>query len=153
MKPYAVALVSLVALAAHQAAAQVAPTSQQKPVQETQAPEDEIVRPAEQQASQPTGAPVPAAPAAPATVAKSDKPAKWDVNAPTGASIRQIPIRVSEGSWMDLDVSPDGGTIAFTLLGDIYTLPIAGGAATAITRGPAWWGRSLTSPPNTSLRT
>jgi Tol biopolymer transport system component len=146
MKAYAVALVSLVALAAHQAAAQVAPPTQQKPVQETQAPEDEIVRPAEQQTPQPTGAPVPAAPAAPATAAKSDKPAKWAVNAPAGANVRQIPIRVSEGSWMDLDVSPDGGTIAFALLGDIYTMPIAGGTPTRIAEGLAWEVQPRFSP-------
>ena len=30
---------------------------------------------------------------------------------------------------MNLDVSPDGRTIAFDLLGDIYTMPIAGGRA------------------------
>jgi imidazolonepropionase-like amidohydrolase/Tol biopolymer transport system component len=148
MKAYAVAFVSLVALAAHQAAAQVAPPTQQKPVQETQAPEDEIVRPTEQQMPQPQpvppGAPLPAA--APVAAAKTDKPAKWDVNAPTGAAIRQVPIRVSEGSWMDLDVSPDGGTIAFTLLGDIYTMPIAGGTPTRIAEGLAWEVQPRFSP-------
>ena len=145
MKPYALALVSLVALAAHQAAAQVTPPSQQKPVQETQAPEDAIVRPVEQAEQQP--APVVAAAGAPAApVAKSDKPAKWDVNAPTGATIRQIPIRVSEGSWMDLDVSPDGGTIAFALLGDVYTMPIAGGTPTRIAEGLAWEVQPRFSP-------
>ncbi|MDV3456028.1 amidohydrolase family protein [Sphingomonas sp. HF-S4] len=143
MKPYAVALVSLLALAAHQAAAQVAPPSQQKPVQETQAPEDQIVRPAEQQAPRPApvGAPAPAA-----APAKDDKPAKWDVNAPVGAVIRQVPIRTSEGSWIDLDVSPDGQTIAFALLGDIYTMPIAGGTPTRIAEGLAWEVQPRFSP-------
>ena len=63
-----------------------------------------------------------------------DKP-KWDVSAPPGMKIRQIGIDVTEGSWMDLDVSPDGKTIAFDLLGDIYTLPIAGGTPTRIAAG------------------
>ncbi|TGX56219.1 amidohydrolase [Sphingomonas gei] len=145
MKVYAVALVSLVALAAHQAAAQVAPPTQQKPVQETQAPEDQIVRPVEQPA--PAVAPAPAGSTAPAApVAKSDKPAKWNVNAPAGATIRQIPIRVSEGSWMDLDVSPDGATIAFGLLGDIYTMPIAGSTPTRIAEGLAWEVQPRFSP-------
>ncbi|AQR73386.1 amidohydrolase family protein [Sphingomonas sp. LM7] len=147
MKHYAVALVSLVALAAHQAAAQIAPPAQQKPVQETQAPEDAIVRPVEQQSPQPQPTPAAATPvAAPAVAAKTDKPAKWDVNAPTGASIREIPIRVSEGSWMDLDVSPDGTMIAFALLGDLYTMPITGGTPTRIAEGLAWEVQPRFSP-------
>jgi imidazolonepropionase-like amidohydrolase/Tol biopolymer transport system component len=63
---------------------------------------------------------------------------KWDVNKPAGATVRQVPINVDEGSWMDLDVSPDGQRIAFTLLGDIYTMPIAGGTPTRIAEGLAW---------------
>jgi hypothetical protein len=38
-----------------------------------------------------------------------------------------VPINVTEGTWMNVDVSPDGRTIAFDLLGDIYTMGIAGG--------------------------
>ncbi|MGQ0558600.1 MAG: amidohydrolase family protein [Sphingosinicella sp.] len=64
--------------------------------------------------------------------------AKWDVNAPPGARVRQVPIDVAEGTWMSVDVSPDGRTIAFDLLGDIYTMPIAGGRATRITSGLAY---------------
>src|SRR5688572_31789726 len=37
---------------------------------------------------------------------------------------------VDEGTWMSLSVSPDGRTVMFDLLGDIYTIPIAGGKAT-----------------------
>jgi len=43
----------------------------------------------------------------------------------------------SEGTWISLDVSPDGQTIAFDMLGDLYTMPAAGGTATAITNGIA----------------
>jgi len=39
---------------------------------------------------------------------------------------------------MSLDVSPDGNTIAFDLLGDIYTMPATGGTAKAIAKGMAW---------------
>ena len=63
---------------------------------------------------------------------------KWDVNAPPGARLRQVPIAVSEGTWMNVDVSPDGRTIAFDLLGDIYTMPIDGGRPTRISSGLAW---------------
>ena len=41
-----------------------------------------------------------------------------------------IEFTTDEGTWMSLDVSPDGRTIVFDLLGDLYTLPIAGGTAT-----------------------
>ena len=36
---------------------------------------------------------------------------------------RTVSFRATEGSWMSLDVSPDGQTVAFDLLGDIYTVP------------------------------
>ena len=42
---------------------------------------------------------------------------------------RKIKLNLDEGTWMSLDISPDGNTIAFDLLGDIYTLPIEGGKA------------------------
>ncbi|WP_328799552.1 hypothetical protein [Sandaracinobacteroides hominis] len=51
--------------------------------------------------------------------AKPAEPPKWDVSTAGGATLRQIPIDVTEGTWMDLDVSPDGRTLAFALLGDI----------------------------------
>ncbi len=59
---------------------------------------------------------------------------KWDVAAPP-MKTRAVPINVSEGTWMNLDVSPDGRTIAFDLLGDIYTIPIGGGRARRISAG------------------
>ena len=62
----------------------------------------------------------------------------WDVNAPPGARLRQVPLNVTEGTWMNVDVSPDGRTIAFDLLGDIYTMPIAGGTPRRITSGLAF---------------
>ena len=43
----------------------------------------------------------------------------------------------SKGTWMSLDVSPDGQTIVFDLLGDLYTMPITGGTATRIRSGLA----------------
>lgn len=51
---------------------------------------------------------------------------------------RSLSLSTNKGSWMSLDVSPDGQTIVFDLLGDLYTLPIAGGAATRITSGLAF---------------
>lgn len=51
-----------------------------------------------------------------------------------------------EGTWMSLDVSPDGTTIVFDLLGDLYTLPITGGDATRITHGMAFDAQPRFSP-------
>ena len=70
---------------------------------------------------------------------------KWDVENPP-VRTRQVPIRVSEGTWMNVDVSPDGRTVAFDLLGDIYTMPIAGGRATRITSGLAYDQQPRFSP-------
>ncbi len=51
---------------------------------------------------------------------------------------RTLRLSTSKGSWMSLDVSPDGQTIVFDMLGDLYTLPIAGGTATRISQGMAF---------------
>lgn len=58
----------------------------------------------------------------------------WDVAKPP-LPTRPVTIDVTEGTWMNIDVSPDGRTIAFDLLGDIYTLSINGGTATRIAEG------------------
>ncbi|MBL8858001.1 MAG: PD40 domain-containing protein [Planctomycetes bacterium] len=73
-----------------------------------------------------------------------DKP-KWDVNNASGPS-KDVPIDVDEGTWMNVDLSPDGSTITFDLLGDIYTLPITGGEATALTHDVAWQMQPCFSP-------
>lgn len=70
----------------------------------------------------------------------------WDVNNPPGQTLRQIPISTNEGTWMNVDVSPDGRTIAFDMLGDIYTMPIAGGTPTRITSGLAYDQQPRFSP-------
>ncbi|MHA6332067.1 amidohydrolase family protein [Qipengyuania sp. CAU 1752] len=76
---------------------------------------------------------------------------KWDVNAPAGANIQQVPIRTDEGTWMDVDVSPDGRTLAFSLLGDIYTMPIEGGTPTRIAEGLAWEVQPRFSPDGSRI--
>lgn len=48
----------------------------------------------------------------------------------------KVSFTTDEGTWMSLDLSPDGQTIVFDLVGDIYTLPVAGGEAKRILSGP-----------------
>lgn len=51
---------------------------------------------------------------------------------------RNIKLTTTEGTWMSVDLSPDGKTIVFDLLGDLYTIPVTGGKATQITSGMAF---------------
>ncbi len=74
----------------------------------------------------------------------------WNVEAPPGES-REVSIDTTSGTWMSLDVSPDGSTIAFDLLGDIYTLPIDGGDATRINSGLAWAWQPRYSPDGSEI--
>ncbi len=69
----------------------------------------------------------------PTLFAQKDKK-KWDVSNPPG-EYKEVTVETDEGTWMNLDVSPDGQTIAFDMMGDIYTLPISGGDATIIREG------------------
>jgi len=64
---------------------------------------------------------------------------------------RTVTFTTDEGSWLSLDVSPDGRTIVFELLGDLYTLPIAGGNATRITNGLAFDSQPRYSPDGSKI--
>ena len=83
--------------------------------------------------------------------ADEDKEEGWDVEAPRGATIEQVPIRTDEATWMDVDVSPDGRTLAFTVLGDIYTMPITGGTPRRIAEGLAWEVQPRFSPDGSRI--
>ena len=59
---------------------------------------------------------------------------------------RAIPLKTNEGTWTSVHISPDGKTIVFDLMGDIYTLPIEGGVATPVTKGLAYDNHPSFSP-------
>jgi Tol biopolymer transport system component len=59
---------------------------------------------------------------------------------------RKAEFTATQGTWISLDVSPDGQTIVFDLLGNLYTLPIAGGKATRISSGMAFDAQPRFSP-------
>ncbi|THD66728.1 amidohydrolase [Robertkochia marina] len=64
---------------------------------------------------------------------------------------RKISFTTEEGTWLSLDVSPDGSTIVFDMMGDLYTMPISGGKATRITEGMAYDVHPRYSPDGKSL--
>jgi Tol biopolymer transport system component/imidazolonepropionase-like amidohydrolase len=59
---------------------------------------------------------------------------------------KKIEFTTDEGTWMSLDVSSDGSTILFDLVGDIYTVPIAGGEAKRIMGGLSFESQPKFSP-------
>ena len=59
---------------------------------------------------------------------------------------RSLSMDLSEGTWMSADVSPDGETVVFDLMGDLFTVPMAGGDATQVTRGMAYDAQPKFSP-------
>lgn len=61
----------------------------------------------------------------------------WDVTAQLGPA-RTWKATLTEGTWIGVDVHPDGKQVAFDLLGDLYVVPLSGGPAKALTEGPAW---------------
>ena len=88
------------------------------------------------------------------TVVKDKAAAKKDVaadiNAPR-ADARKVSFEAKEGTWLSVDLSPDGQTVVFDLLGDLYLLPVAGGAARAITSGPGWDSQPRFSPDGKTI--
>jgi Tol biopolymer transport system component len=77
----------------------------------------------------------------------SPKPATGLPLTPT----RTIRFTTDEGTWLSVDVSPDGRRIVFDLVGDLYTMPIEGGRATRITDGPAWDAAPRYSPDGATI--
>lgn len=58
---------------------------------------------------------------------------EWDVTQPRGKT-RVISFTTDEGTWLSVDVSPDGQTIAFDMVGEIWLLPMEGGDARPLTK-------------------
>ncbi|MFI4853477.1 MAG: amidohydrolase family protein [Phycisphaerales bacterium JB065] len=78
----------------------------------------------------------------------------WDIENPPGET-HEVPIDTDEGTWMSLDVSPDGQQIAFDLLGDLYLMPVTGSAdgsqVIKLTSGMAWDMQPRFSPDGRSI--
>ncbi|HEY6162378.1 MAG TPA: amidohydrolase family protein [Bacteroidia bacterium] len=70
---------------------------------------------------------------------------KWDVSNPPG-TFKEIEFTTTEGTFMNLDISPDGKDIVFDLLGDIYIMPVTGGEAKVLRQGHAFEVQPRFSP-------
>ncbi len=66
--------------------------------------------------------------------AEEEEP-EWDISKPHGAT-HEVSLSLNEGTWMS--VSVHGDTLVFDLLGDLWSIPLAGGTASRLTEGPAW---------------
>lgn len=64
---------------------------------------------------------------------------------------RRIVFETQEGTSLALDVAPDGTSIVFDMLGDIYQLPIGGGTAQPITSGMAMDTQPVFSPDGSRI--
>ncbi len=77
---------------------------------------------------------------------------KWDVSNPKGDwNFKELKLTTNEGTWMNLDVSPDGKEIVFDLLGDIYKIPVSGGNATLLREGLAFEVQPRFSPDGSKI--
>ncbi len=64
---------------------------------------------------------------------------------------KEVSLSLTEGTWMSVDVSPNGQTLVFDLLNDIYVLPATGGEAMAIHSGPQVQRSPSFSPDGKSI--
>jgi imidazolonepropionase-like amidohydrolase/Tol biopolymer transport system component len=74
----------------------------------------------------------------------------WNVDSARGPS-KSLEFTATEGTWISLDVSPDGRSIVFDLLGHLYEMPITGGTATALTKGRSYNHLPRYSPDGTRI--
>jgi len=83
---------------------------------------------------------------------KKDESVSWDVSNPGKEfNYKTHKFTTEEGTWMNLDVSPNGQTIVFDMLGDIYSIPISGGTATVLRSGIPFEVQPRFSPDGTKI--
>ena len=69
----------------------------------------------------------------PGVVVAQENEEEWDVTLARGDT-REIDFETDEGTWMSVDVSPDGQWVVFDLLAHVYRIPISGGRAESLTQ-------------------
>lgn len=81
-----------------------------------------------------------------ALAAEDDEP-----DLPLEGKTESLAFTTDEGSWLSIDVTPDGRMLVFDLLGDLYTLPIEGGTANRITSGLGYDSQPVVSPDGSRI--
>ena len=74
----------------------------------------------------------------------------WDVKNPQGV-MKTISIDTEETTWSNLSISPDGKSIVFDMLGDIYSVSIDGGNAVPLAQGFDWNMQPAFSPDGETI--
>ncbi len=64
---------------------------------------------------------------------------------------KRLEFTATEGTWLSVDVSPDGQKVVFDLLGTLYEMPLAGGAAMPLTKGRSYNHLPRYSPDGTRI--
>src|SRR5688572_10879154 len=91
-----------------------------------------------------------AAPPKSAIPARPSSDAPWKIEDAHGPA-KTIAFETDSGTWLAADLHPDGQQVVFSLLGDLYVMPLAGGAARRITSGPAYDVQPRFSPDGKQL--
>ena len=66
---------------------------------------------------------------------------------PLDGATEVLSFTTDEGSWLSIDVTPEGDSLVFDLLGDLYRLPTEGGEARRSSSG-----RGYDGPPGVCRR-
>ena len=80
---------------------------------------------------------------------ETEKPA-WNVSSEQYYT-QDVSIDTTETTWSNVTVSPNGKTMVFDMLGDIYAVPVGGGEATALTHGIEWNYQPRFSPDGSRI--
>ncbi len=82
--------------------------------------------------------------------AKDAAEGSWDIEDQHGPG-RTINFTTQTGTWMSVDIHPDGDRFVFDLAGDLYELPLTGGVAKQLTSGAAWDAEPRYSPDGATI--
>lgn len=84
------------------------------------------------------------------TTARPGRPLRRGVTlVPAAETLASVPIR--RGTWISLDLTRDGRTIVFDMLGDLWRLPVTGGTAVQLTDTRAFESQPRVSPDGSQL--